>query len=138
MGMAQQIFPRGIGDAALHMGHELGRRHDKGSLELCDQEQETDGERRGGSYDGSSGRHTLRQIVAQYHDDCDRRHVHQKVDVMNQDQHHRRKRCPQHEGDGARRRQQQADRNRAAVDVEMPQRMQEILEKERRTRHQHE
>ena len=92
MGVAQQTFLRGVGDAALNMGDELRRRHDGCSVELRGQEQETNGERRGDACDRISERHTLHEIMAQHHDNRDRRHVHQEVDVVNQDQHHRRKR----------------------------------------------
>jgi hypothetical protein len=63
--------------------------------------------------------------------------VHQEMNVVDQNQHHRSKGCEQHENNRARRQQQQADCKPTAVDVEMAQRMHEILQKERRAGHEH-
>ena len=81
---------------------------------------------------------SLRQIMAQQHDDRDGRHIHQEMNVMDQDQD-RRRQCGEHDKyDGARRHQQQANREQAAVNVEMPERIHEVLQEERRAGHEHE
>jgi hypothetical protein len=60
------------------------------------------------------------------------------MDVMDQDQDHRKQRRAQHERNRTRRHQQQQDRQRAAIDVEMAERVHEILQEEWRPRHQYE
>ena len=58
--------------------------------------------------------------------------------MVDQDQDHRRQGGEQHESNRTRRHQQQADRERTAVNVEMPERVHEILQEERRSGHEHE
>ena len=60
------------------------------------------------------------------------------MNVVDQNQDHRGNRGRYHESNGTRRHQQQTDRERTAVDIEVPQRMHEIFQKERRAGHEHE
>src|SRR6202035_3298396 len=60
------------------------------------------------------------------------------MNVMDQDQNHRQKRGKKNKRNRPRRYQQQAQRERTAVDVEMSERMHEILQEEGRTRHEYE
>jgi hypothetical protein len=70
--------------------------------------------------------------------DGDGRHIHQKMDVVNQDQHDRKQGGEQNKPDRSRRQQQENDRKQAAIDVEMAERVHEILEEKRRGHHEHE
>ena len=58
--------------------------------------------------------------------------------MVNHNKYDRKRRSQQHVDDGTRRNQQQADRKRAAIDVEMAERVHKILQEKRRARHEHE
>ena len=60
------------------------------------------------------------------------------MNVVDQNEHDREHCREHHIGNRACRNQQQADREQASVDVEMPERVHEILQEERRARHEHE
>src|SRR5215467_1121384 len=69
-----------------------------------------------------------------HHDHDDGRHVHQKMNMVDQDKDDGEQRREQHKNDETRLHQQQEDRKQTAIDVEMAERMHEILEEERRAR----
>jgi hypothetical protein len=59
------------------------------------------------------------------------------MNVVDQNEDHRTEGGRYYKGDGARRHQQKTNRKRAAVDIEVPQRMHEVFQKERRAGHEH-
>jgi len=61
-----------------------------------------------------------------------------KLDLVDQDQDHRRRRGSHHEQNRARGNEKQDDGQRTAIDVEVSERVHEILEEERRAGHEHE
>src|SRR5260370_16635530 len=60
------------------------------------------------------------------------------MDVVDQNDDHRPERRRYHERNRPRRHQQEAYRERTAVDIEVPKRMHEILQEERRAGHEYE
>ncbi|MEY9453734.1 G3E family GTPase [Bradyrhizobium ottawaense] len=78
------------------------------------------------------------KIVPDHDDGDDRRHIHQQMNVVDQHENDREQRSQSHEQQRPRRHQQQNERQRTAIDVEMAERVHEVLEEERRARNEDE
>ena len=106
----QQIGPRRIGHAALQIVDEFASRHRHRAVELRGEKQQCRRRECRATPTLAFGRLTpCTQIITQHHDDRDGRHIHQKMNVMDQNQDHREPALRKHhEGDRTRRHQQQA------------------------------
>ena len=130
----QEIGASRIGHPGLEIGNELGFGNRHRSPELQRHEECAKHEKR--DHPGREIRpaNPHRQIMSEQNDHGDGRHIHQKMDVVDQDQDDRKERRQQYKADRLGRDQQKDDRKQAAVDIEMPQRVHEVLEEERRAR----